>query len=75
MKGEGGGGASESAVHELPQGRRKALHQKTHKGEKREMERRKGNKTEDAAMIDVLLFYFFFFEVPSQPLLCSLQAL
>lgn len=47
MKGEGGAGASESAVRELPQGRRKALHQQTHEGERGEKEGRKikGNKT------------------------------
>lgn len=37
---------SESAVLELPQGRRKALHQQTHEGEReqKQRERRKGNK-------------------------------
>lgn len=44
MKGEGVAGASESAVRELPQERRKALHQQTHKGERREAESKKGNK-------------------------------
>ena len=34
MKGEGGSGTGESAVRELPQGRRKALQQQTHKGER-----------------------------------------
>lgn len=37
---------SESAVHELPQGRRKTLHQRTHEGERelKQRERGKGNK-------------------------------
>lgn len=54
----GEAGASESAARELPQGRRKALHQQTHEGERRETGRGEGNKTGLLAIKDVLLLYF-----------------